>query len=111
MNMTPELFVNTDTFIDQTHLINKLFKEDIIDIAEDIDSGDIYNKDSDEKEDICSWFLVDEWMAQTLLFYGESVIINHYGSWWGRRDLGQPIAQDKVIKNIVNDINKHREVV
>lgn len=82
--------VNMHIFENQTMLIEKLLDDGIFDFE------DIIN----HEDDIYEWWLVSDWLAGQLKRAKESMLINAYGTWWGRQATGQAIYMDNVIKKI-----------
>ena len=44
------------------------------------------------------WWLVTDRLAERLKQYGEIVLESYGNCWWGRKDSGQPIEEDWIIR-------------
>ncbi len=56
-----------------------------------------------EAQEILEWWTVGSMTASELTRYGEPVLDNAYGCWWGRTTSGQGISLDSVVHRIVCD--------
>lgn len=81
----------------QASLVNDALMGDLFDY------DDIYHPcDTDgEYREILQWFLVTEWLADKLRAIKEPVLLNEYGTWWGRTCCGQAIILDGTIQEVV----------
>lgn len=61
---------------------------------------------SDEPLEIYEWWVVSEWLSILLFKYGQPLLKNKYGTWWGRCTTGQAIFLDGVINEIYDEIMK-----
>ncbi|WMU08095.1 hypothetical protein vBCtySFA67_00077 [Clostridium phage vB_CtyS-FA67] len=57
--------------------------------------------EQEEPRDIFEWWAVSDWLARKLEEAGEPILVNAYGTWWGRTCCGQAIKMDNVIQCIV----------
>lgn len=58
----------------------------------------------DDCKEIYEWWVVSDWLAEQLEKHGEAMLINDYGTWWGRTCFGQAIYLDSVIEEIWDEI-------
>jgi hypothetical protein len=59
-----------------------------------------------ENDPIMEWYLVDQVWADKFTWAGEAVLTWGNCCWWGRRQYGQAIAQDKVIERIRRNVEE-----
>lgn len=57
-------------------------------------------RDNAEANEIFEWYAVDSWLAKQLADFGEPVIDNDYGYWWGRCCTGQALIMDGTLQKI-----------
>ena len=48
--------------------------------------------------EVMEWWLVTDRLAERLKQYGEIVLESYGNCWWGRKDSGQPIEEDWIIR-------------
>lgn len=113
-DMTVDDFVNHHLYYNQTEMIDDLLmlnltRSDILsENLKEFDSDNIYCKPDpnakDEDQDIMSWWLVTPFLARELKKHSEAILDTTFGTYWGRTNYGQSIADDKVIQDIYNEI-------
>lgn len=107
-------FVNNHVYLCQTYLVEEM----LLDIdhmvnlfytdSELIEMG--YSDVEDARDDgaeikeIFEWWVVSDWLAGRLEAHGEPLLINDYGTWWGRTCTGQAILLDFVIEQIYDEL-------
>lgn len=60
-------------------------------------------RNSREPQGILEWHRVTRWLADKLEKYGEPILRNQYGVWWGRTTTGQEVYMDNVIQSIAKE--------
>lgn len=85
-------FVNNNIFLNQTNLVEALLKNGFYEFK------DI--KNSDDTTEIFSWYAVTDGLADDLVDAGQPVLINEFGSWWGRTCFGKSLYMDRVLQDI-----------
>jgi hypothetical protein len=96
--------VTIDEFIDmhigenQTMLINDLMGNWMNDIQFEWDNVKNYSD-----AEIYEWWIVDSFLQRKLNEREEPLLINNYGTWWGRQTTGQAISMDEVIQDIYKE--------
>ena len=53
-----------------------------------------------QPQEIYEWWAVTEWLADKLIEFGQPVLKNDYGQWWGRTCTGQAIILDGTLQKI-----------
>jgi len=107
-------FVDRQVLLCQTSLVeSKLLDiDDMVNLYyTDSELKEMGYSDVDEARDngedfkeIYEWWVVSDWLAGQLEKHGEPVLINDYGTWWGRTCTGQAIHLDSVIEEIYDEI-------
>lgn len=72
----------------------------------DSESGkcrDCYSNDQPMQE-VYEWWVVSDLLTIKLRQYGELILSNEYGTWWGRCCTGQAVFLDGVIEKIYDEI-------
>lgn len=59
-----------------------------------------------EAQEVFSWYLISDFLAEELKKHNEPILSNEYGTWWGRTTFGQSIEMDSVIEDIYNNLTK-----
>lgn len=107
-------FVDTHVLFCQTDLVeSKLFDtEDMVNLfytdseLKEIGYSDVAipRYSGDDCKEIYEWWVVSDWLAQQLEKHGEAMLINDFGTWWGRTCTGQSVFLDSVIEIIWDEI-------
>jgi hypothetical protein len=56
--------------------------------------------DAAEVREVFEWWRVSAWLGDELDSIGEVMLINQYGSWWGRTCTGQALIMDGVLQQV-----------
>lgn len=95
-------FVDQNVFYNQNMLISDMLTE-----KPDL-WGEVQNlvDAEDEPQEIFSWYLVSDFLADALRTHGEPVLQlgQGYGSFWGRTTFGQMISMDSAISDIYDSL-------
>lgn len=104
-------FVNQHVLENQTLLVNHLLN--IHDEANEFSPETIANfyrlegeddaQECGDPQEIYEWWVVSNWLIRQLKNRGEPVLINAYGTWWGRTCTGQAVYLDSVIQEICTE--------
>ena len=107
-------FVNNHVYLCQTYLVEEILLDidHVVNLfytdSELIEMG--YSDVEDARDDgaeikeIFEWWVVSDWLAKRLEAHGEPLLINNYGTWWGRTCTGQAILLDFVIEQIYDEL-------
>lgn len=107
-------FVNNHVYLCQTYLVEEMLLDidHVVNLfytdSELIEMG--YSDVEDARDDgaeikeIFEWWVVSDWLAKRLEAHGEPLLINDYGTWWGRTCTGQAILLDFVIEQIYDEL-------
>ena len=107
-------FVNNHVYLCQTYLVEEMLLDidHVVNLfytdSELIEMG--YSDVEDARDDgaeikeIFEWWVVSDWLAGRLEAHGEPLLINDYGTWWGRTCTGQAILLDFVIEQIYDEL-------
>ena len=107
-------FVNNHVYLCQTYLVEEMLLDidHVVNLfytdSELIEMGysdvDDARDDGAEIKEIFEWWVVSDWLAKRLEAHGEPLLINDYGTWWGRTCTGQAILLDFVIEQIYDEL-------
>ena len=107
-------FVANHVYLCQTYLVEKkLFDiDDVVNLfytdSELIEMGysdvEEARDDGADFKEIFEWWVVSDWLAKRLEAHGEPLLVNDYGTWWGRTCTGQAILLDFVIEQIYDEL-------
>ncbi len=64
--------------------------------------------EEEDVQEICEWWLIDDWLADHLRKRHAPILENDYGTWWGRTT-SQMVCMDWIIEDIVEEFAKERE--
>jgi hypothetical protein len=53
------------------------------------------------KPEIYEWWCIEDSLAEDLIAMGQCVLVNQFGTWWGRKCTGQNITMDGTLQNVV----------
>lgn len=115
LQQATQRLIDRDIYCNQSMLVDAAFKNEFFqyDDINNIIHGDttcptygepvLPNEDGncslcdepmDESREVFEWYLVSDWLAEKLEEVGAVVLINDYGTWWGRTCTGQAISMD-----------------
>lgn len=94
----PEYMLNIHSFFD--HNGNKLSESNVEEARQEDNLYELYHI---EEQNVSSWLLVTEWLAEKLEAKNEPLICGSLGNLWGRITFCQPIVQDSVIQEIAKE--------
>ena len=98
-------FVDKNVLYNQSGLVEDCLSNERLqwDDVENLYEGE---EDDQKEQEIFSWYLVSEYLADELADKGEPVLRAANCQWWGRTVFGQLIESDSVIEDIFNSLNK-----
>jgi hypothetical protein len=56
-----------------------------------------------QRHETYEWWVVTRYVSQRLAEFGEPILDNDFGTWWGRTCTGQSICLDHVIGRLLGD--------
>ena len=107
-------FVNNHVYLCQTYLVEEMLLDidHVVNLfytdseLKEMGYSDVEDARDDgaEIKEIFEWWVVSDWLAKRLEAHGEPLLINDYGTWWGRTCTGQAILLDFVIEQIYDEL-------